>query len=142
MIVLFCLGCNSIHQQQECPHCHGTKHLLLFDFEVPVKADVMNVVDTFEKVACCDSCSICMDHMVDAIKLPCRHKFHENCIKSWFGEKQQDCPLCRRSILRYEREMDGNQGFLVKPYTEEALEELERVEKLHRRSDKYRIFNK
>ncbi len=33
-------------------------------------------------------------------KLPCDHIFHRNCLRSWF-QRQQTCPTCRTSILRF-----------------------------------------
>ncbi len=33
-------------------------------------------------------------------KLPCDHIFHKNCLRSWF-QRQQTCPTCRTSILRF-----------------------------------------
>ncbi|RLN56327.1 hypothetical protein BBJ28_00001547 [Nothophytophthora sp. Chile5] len=41
------------------------------------------------------SCSICMG-VVDGLtaELPCGHKFHPNCARSWL-ERRNTCPLCR-----------------------------------------------
>lgn len=33
-------------------------------------------------------------------KLPCDHIFHKSCLRSWF-QRQQTCPTCRTSILRF-----------------------------------------
>lgn len=51
-------------------------------------------------------CIICREEMNgnDASqqikKLPCDHIFHKSCLRSWF-QRQQTCPTCRTSILRY-----------------------------------------
>lgn len=45
-------------------------------------------------------CSICMDevHLDDEVsQLPCRHWFHEQCVKAWLGE-HDTCPHCRKGI--------------------------------------------
>lgn len=48
-------------------------------------------------------CIICREEMNadnQVKKLPCDHIFHKNCLRSWF-QRQQTCPTCRTSILRY-----------------------------------------
>ena len=45
-----------------------------------------------------NSCSICLENFLvgrsEAIKLPCSHLFHGDCIIKWLG-KSKYCPLCR-----------------------------------------------
>ena len=51
-------------------------------------------------------CSVCLDEFkVGDIfgKLPCKHMFHEACIKKWF-EQNNSCPICR---MGFPREQDG-----------------------------------
>ena len=43
---------------------------------------------------CDDVCCICLDGNADA-ELPCRHKYHQACLESWF-EQRPSCPTCGR----------------------------------------------
>ena len=46
------------------------------------------------------SCSICLvDYKKKDITmmLPCKHKFHTNCINIWL-HKKSNCPLCRKKL--------------------------------------------
>ena len=53
-------------------------------------------------------CIICREEMASLNdspiqqikKLPCDHIFHKSCLRSWF-QRQQTCPTCRTSILRF-----------------------------------------
>uniref|UniRef100_A0A0E0JJT9 RING-type domain-containing protein n=1 Tax=Oryza punctata TaxID=4537 RepID=A0A0E0JJT9_ORYPU len=44
-------------------------------------------------------CGICLDDLVDltAVKLPCGHAFHGQCITNWLFEGKT-CPMCRRDL--------------------------------------------
>ncbi|CAI2374613.1 unnamed protein product [Moneuplotes crassus] len=47
-----------------------------------------------------DTCPICLSnygygHKI--IKLPCKHFFHEKCVKEWFSKKSS-CPKCRKDL--------------------------------------------
>ena len=48
-----------------------------------------------------DSCSICLDalsHCSEIAALPCRHRFHPNCILKWtVQDDNATCPMCRSS---------------------------------------------
>ena len=47
-----------------------------------------------------DPCSICLEEFVvpnRIIVLPCEHKFHSDCIKSWISQ-DSSCPICRQRI--------------------------------------------
>merc|ERR1719277_2434427 len=42
-------------------------------------------------------CSICLDELVagePALRIPCGHLFHEECVKDWLN-KSNECPVCR-----------------------------------------------
>ncbi|XP_003744525.1 E3 ubiquitin-protein ligase AMFR [Galendromus occidentalis] len=41
-----------------------------------------------------DPCAICWENMHSARVLPCRHLFHETCLRSWL-EQDISCPTCR-----------------------------------------------
>ena len=46
------------------------------------------------------SCAVClMEMMADelAVQLPCRHLFHEDCVRQWL-KKQHTCPCCRTPL--------------------------------------------
>ena len=47
-----------------------------------------------------DICSICQEKKVDDkwLVLPCKHKFHSECITPWFVQSTT-CPVCRISIV-------------------------------------------
>lgn len=48
-----------------------------------------------------DDCCICLNNLVihDSIHvLPCKHYFHNNCIKPWLFEKLT-CPLCKFHLI-------------------------------------------
>ncbi len=45
-----------------------------------------------------DSCTICLDEMLDeedVETLECKHKFHKGCINNW-ARNQRTCPNCRK----------------------------------------------
>lgn len=46
-------------------------------------------------------CAICIDKFekgAEVIKLDCNHLFHKNCIKSYFLNYNNKCPMCRNQI--------------------------------------------
>jgi len=53
------------------------------------------------------SCAVCMDELVAstlAIKLPCAHLFHPQCLREWLS-KNHTCPTCRAKLpTRAEKE--------------------------------------
>ncbi|KAG9451333.1 hypothetical protein H6P81_011298 [Aristolochia fimbriata] len=42
-------------------------------------------------------CAICLDEMEEAREMPCRHRFHSNCIVKWL-EMHGSCPCCRYAM--------------------------------------------
>ena len=47
-----------------------------------------------------DECSICLDKFKKnniVNRLPCRHIFHQNCLRDWLKDNDT-CPLCRNII--------------------------------------------
>ncbi|VDP90848.1 unnamed protein product [Echinostoma caproni] len=42
-------------------------------------------------------CAICWEPMHTWRRLPCRHDFHESCLRSWL-EQNPTCPTCRRDL--------------------------------------------
>jgi hypothetical protein len=57
------------------------------------------------------SCAVCIDDFAsdadDIIVLPCRHKFHTDCIVPWLTERQSKCPLCKFDVMAYCLEMEA-----------------------------------
>jgi hypothetical protein len=53
-------------------------------------------------------CAICFsDYQTKkAVKLPCSHVFHEECAKKWLDDENNNCPLCRSTVLDCE-DCDG-----------------------------------
>jgi len=56
-----------------------------------------------------NECSICLDDLVigqPALRIPCGHLFHEDCVKDWL-RKSNECPVCRYELptddAEYER---------------------------------------
>jgi len=46
------------------------------------------------------SCAVCLQEMVAeemAVRLPCAHCFHEECVRQWL-KKQHTCPTCRSPL--------------------------------------------
>ena len=53
-----------------------------------------------------DICAICHDNLgeQDVYTLPeCNHKFHTNCIMTWFRAKHNTCPLCNNKGINATR---------------------------------------
>ena len=140
MIVLVCLHCHKIHQQRQCPDCQGIDHILLFDYIPPktIHPELKNVVDKFAVLENLkdSTCAICFEDMTEGLKLPCNHLYHASCVKPWLAENP-DCPMCRQSILHHKRAMPGDNGFTLKTFTVEALDELQRVERLYRKNQNH-----
>nr|XP_011462499.1 PREDICTED: uncharacterized protein LOC105350992 [Fragaria vesca subsp. vesca] len=66
----------------------------------PNPASMSAMVNELEKVRLNRSCGICMEEFdkgVMAIRLPCFHIFHGNCIFRWL-QKDHKCPLCRHPM--------------------------------------------
>ena len=46
-------------------------------------------------------CSICYDDIKEGeemLTLPCKHVFHNSCIKEWLA-KEKACPMCKQEII-------------------------------------------
>ncbi|XP_068643764.1 E3 ubiquitin-protein ligase MPSR1-like [Aristolochia californica] len=57
-----------------------------------VKIDVKGSDDDGDK-----DCAICLEEMEEAKEMPCRHRFHSNCIEKWLG-MHGSCPCCRYAM--------------------------------------------
>ena len=73
-----------------------------------------------EKVVA-QECNICLEeiHQEHQSTLPCQHKFHKDCLKTWMRIKS-NCPLCR---LRLDYRYFALKGILVKDTAEYSSDE-------------------
>lgn len=52
--------------------------------------------------ACC--CAICLEEFEDQEKvrvLPCKHRFHGDCLVPWLTERHSSCPLCKFDVMQH-----------------------------------------
>ncbi|KAI3936155.1 hypothetical protein MKX01_021435 [Papaver californicum] len=71
-------------------------------------------------------CSICLDGFeigTEAREMPCKHKYHGNCIEKWLGI-HGNCPVCR-----YEMPVNDHGGMKKNTNNSGGGEELERGER-------------
>ncbi|WOL14727.1 E3 ubiquitin-protein ligase [Canna indica] len=75
------------HLAETDPNFHGTP---------PAQKEAVEAMPTI-KIAENTSCSICLEDFeigAEAREMPCKHKFHANCILPWL-ELHSSCPVCR-----------------------------------------------
>mmetsp|Transcript_31243 Transcript_31243/g.27606 ORF Transcript_31243/g.27606 Transcript_31243/m.27606 type:complete len:165 (+) Transcript_31243:16-510(+) len=69
-------------------------------------------------------CSICLEIMLNAIKLPCGHRYCSNCLKSYSKiKKSLKCCLCRYKVKKEEK-ISNDKDFtkqLIKLYPKEYM---------------------
>ena len=87
---------NTIDVNEEEEHENNVETLTEEEFEEleVIRIDETQISEELE-------CSICIDKFQlseDAIKLPCNHLFHKNCIRSHVLNYNDKCPLCRGDI--------------------------------------------
>jgi len=68
---------------------------------VPVNACKYERIIIKNKCKNPDDCSICLDSlfMKQVAYLPCKHSFHQSCLKQVFEKKMYSCPLCRYDLM-------------------------------------------
>ena len=85
---------NSAIQERQQQEAGAPEHLV----------DALETVKlTAEQIETCGSCSICLDPWTVeeegslAVRLPCSHLFHSDCIKQWLSVRNS-CPMCRTPL--------------------------------------------
>ncbi|KAF5295120.1 hypothetical protein FQA39_LY13271 [Lamprigera yunnana] len=94
----------------------------------PAAEEVVKSLPEVKIVDECGKCDICLkeyekDETINI--MPCKHKFHSECIKAWL-EKTNSCPLCRHEL--------PTDDPIYEKYRKEKLRQKEReidIENLH-----------
>ena len=48
-----------------------------------------------------ETCCICLDDLISEVVITsCQHKFHKECLSTWFSYKRS-CPLCSKMIITH-----------------------------------------
>ncbi|XP_074319587.1 E3 ubiquitin protein ligase RIN2-like [Silene latifolia] len=58
-----------------------------------------------------DECAICREPMARAKRLPCKHLFHLDCLRSWLDQSLMEmysCPTCRKPLFVGQPEREAN----------------------------------
>ncbi|KAL3641956.1 hypothetical protein CASFOL_012771 [Castilleja foliolosa] len=91
---------NSVHLQFRLTACHVT---VIYEEEeeivwtVPADESSIESLEKKKINDCGTDCSICLEEMLrgaEGLYMPCRHVFHEDCIKKWLRTSHY-CPVCR-----------------------------------------------
>lgn len=61
---------------------------------VPAAEEDIRLLEECEAAEEEESCSICLEELSAALRMPCSHMFHRECIQTWL-RKSRCCPLCR-----------------------------------------------
>nr|XP_040026222.1 nuclear factor 7, brain-like [Gasterosteus aculeatus aculeatus] len=81
-------------------------------------------------------CPVCHEVFRDPVVLSCSHSFCKVCLKSWWREKQAQCPVCRRRSSRSEPPLNLVLKNLCESFSVERASET--LCSLH--SEKLRLF--
>lgn len=90
------------HLAENDPNRYGTP---------PAQKEVVEALPTVE-VEETLQCSVCLEDFemgTKAKQMPCKHKFHENCILPWL-ELHSSCPVCRYQLPWEESKADDSNG--------------------------------
>jgi hypothetical protein len=49
------------------------------------------------EIKCCPVCQEDYHHGENLVRLPCKHEYHNDCVKPWLA-KHNSCPMCREQI--------------------------------------------
>lgn len=56
-----------------------------------------NAANFSEENKQCAICQFCYEVKEKYIILPCLHRFHTECVSTWF-ERKNTCPICKRKV--------------------------------------------
>jgi len=62
-------------------------------------------------------CNVCIENynVGDCVvTLPCKHYFHENCIRGWLCNEKITCPVCRHDTREHSEKKEINGGYAQK----------------------------
>ena len=51
-----------------------------------------------KETECCSVCLCEISYFGTCIELPCKHIFHDECLKKWL-EQEKTCPVCKELVL-------------------------------------------
>jgi len=72
------------------------------DNDDKLSEEQLNSINTSKYYNCDEMCSICFesfDKDVDIYDIPCKHKFHINCLKTHLLNYNKKCPMCRNNCI-------------------------------------------
>ena len=97
LLVLYCSRACQVQHWKEGGH----KHFCIALSERTPLIPIFRGLDTSSKVSVAEECVICGDELAapDIFSLPCKHKFHRECMSNVrnFGTSEV-CPLCRAPL--------------------------------------------
>jgi len=72
----------------------------LDDVPVGLPVDVLRKVPIMLRTPVGEQCPICLseyDWLDDAVELPCKHRYHHDCVVEWLG-KHKSCCVCKKEV--------------------------------------------
>lgn len=77
------------------------RRLHLSNILPPAYLSKLETVEYMAKDGVNAECVICLDSFEDeekVLELPCKHLYHEDCIRKWLIERKKICPICKRDV--------------------------------------------
>jgi hypothetical protein len=72
---------------------HADGEALIRSLSAATSPPIVSIISRYRAV-CCPVCTEDFVAGVEAVRLPCHHHYHRECIKPWL-QKRSTCPLCR-----------------------------------------------